>query len=114
MTTNANNKTSPDYDGIGDDLVIRKVTRRAAGAGTWVLGTIHGHRFDALVFPEHAEYREWEIGDSRISKLFVQRQEDRRTVYNWDRGADVPAADAGVQAIVEFLCEGLAEYVYGA
>jgi hypothetical protein len=26
---------------------------------------------DALVFPEHADNPEWEIGDSRISKLWV-------------------------------------------
>jgi len=43
---------------LGDDLRITKTTRRAAGAGTWVCGTIAGHRFDALVFPEHAENRE--------------------------------------------------------
>ena len=33
---------------------------------------------DALVFPEHAEHREWEIRDSRISKLWIQRLEDKR------------------------------------
>src|SRR6266478_2832434 len=77
---------------LGDDLRITKKTRRAAGAGTWVCGTIAGHRFDALVFPEHAENPEWEIGDSRISKLWLQRLADRRTVFHWDRGADVPAA----------------------
>ena len=58
---------------LGDDLRITKTTRRASGGGTWVCGTIAGHRFDALVFPEHAENPEWEIGDSRISKLWVQR-----------------------------------------
>jgi hypothetical protein len=52
-----------------------------------------GHRFDALVFPEHAANPVWEIGDSRLSKLFIQRLADRQTVFNWDRGADVPAAD---------------------
>ena len=98
---------------LGDDLRITKTTRRAAGAGTWVCGTIAGHRFDALVFPEHADNPEWEIGDSRISKLWVQRLADRRTVFNWDRGADVPAADPVANAIVDFLCAGLAEHVYG-
>jgi hypothetical protein len=97
---------------IGDDLAITEKTRRASGAGTWVCGTIHGHRFDALVFPEHADNPDWEIGDSRISKLWLQRISDRKTVYNWDRGADVPAADATVQAIVGFLCDGLAESTY--
>jgi hypothetical protein len=45
--------TSEDIE-LGDDLRITKTTRRGAGNGTWVCGTIAGHRFDALVFPEHA------------------------------------------------------------
>ena len=98
---------------LGDGLVITKTTRRASGAGTWVCGTICGHRFDALVFPEHAEVPEYEIGDSRISKLWLQRQADRATVYNWDRGMDVPAADATAAAIVDFLGAGLAEHTFG-
>lgn len=109
MTTNAN-KTTNDP---GHDLVIAKTTRRDSGAGTWVRGTCNGYRFDALVFPEHAEQAEWEIGTSRISKLWIKRLADGRMVYNWDRGLDVPPADADTQAMVEFLCEGLAEYVYG-
>ena len=93
---------------LGDDLRITKKTRQAAGAGTWVCGTIAGHRFDALVFPEHAENPEWELGDSRISKLWVQRLADRQEVFNWDRGADVAAADA----VVDFLSVGLADLAY--
>jgi hypothetical protein len=109
MTTNQNH----DYLDLGHDLVMTKTTRRLAGAGTWVCGTIHGHRFDALVFPEHAENPDYEIGDSRISKLWVQRLADKVTVYNWDRGQDVPAADRIAAAIVDFLCAGLAENTYG-
>ena len=97
---------------LGDDLRITKKTRQAAGAGTWVCGTIAGHRFDALVFPEHADNPEWEIGDSRISKLWVQRLADRQEVFNWDRGADVPAADPVAAAIVDFLSVGLADLAY--
>ena len=97
---------------LGDDLHITKISRRASGGGTWVCGTIAGHRFDALVFPEHAENPEWEIDDSRISKLWVQRLADRREVFNWDRGADVPAADPLAAAIVDFLCAGLADHTY--
>jgi hypothetical protein len=65
-----------------------------------------------LVFPEHAENREWEIGDSRISKLWPKRLADDRTVFNWDRGADVPALDTAAAAIVDFLAGGLADVVY--
>jgi hypothetical protein len=97
---------------LGDDLVITKTTRRASGGGTWVCGSLNGHRFDALVFPEHAENPEWEIDDSRISKLWVQRLADRQEVFNWDRGADVPAADPLAAAIVDFLSVGLADHVY--
>ena len=32
---------------IGDDLVIAKTTGRAGVPGTWVIGTINGHRFDS-------------------------------------------------------------------
>ncbi len=97
---------------LGDDLRITKISLRASGAGKWVCGTIAGHRFDALVFSEHADNPEWEIGDSRISKLWVQRLADRQQVFNWDRCADVPAADATVAAIVDFLCAGLADLAY--
>jgi hypothetical protein len=108
MKENATN----DLD-LGDDLQITETTRRASGSGTWVCGTIHGHRFDALVFPEHAENPGYEIDDSRISKLWLHRLSDRAVVYNWDRGADIAAADATAQAIVAFLCAGLAESTYG-
>jgi len=97
---------------IGDDLRITKTTRRAAGAGTWVIGTIAGHRFDALVFPEHAECPEFELGDSRISKLWVERKDDRTTVVNFDRGWDLRPTTKIAQAIVDFLAAGLAEHIY--
>lgn len=97
---------------LGGDLEITKVSRRASGGGTWVCGTLHGHRFDALVFPEHAEVADYELGDSRISKLWVQRLADKREVYSWDRGLDVPAQTPDAQKIVDFLCAGLADYVY--
>jgi len=97
---------------IGDDLVITKTTRQAAGFGTWVIGHIAGHRFDALVFPENAEHPEYELGQSRISKLWVQRLSDKQTVFNWNRGADIPAADETVTAIVDFLAAGIADTVY--
>jgi hypothetical protein len=103
--------TANDLD-IGSDLEITKVSRRETGGGTWVRGRLHGHRFDALVFPAHAEYAEWEFEASQSSKLWLQRLSDRRTVFNWDRGADVPAADETAEAIVAFLAAGLADYIY--
>ena len=106
---NANDK----YADLGDDLEILKTTRRASGGGTWVIGRIAGYRFDALVFPEHAECPDYELGDSRISKLWLSRIANKETSFNWDRGLDVPAASEKAQAVVDFLAAGLAEHIYG-
>jgi hypothetical protein len=100
-----------EYD-LGDDLRITKTSRRASGGGTWVSGTIAGYRFDALVFPEHAENPEWELNNSRISKLWIARLKNKETTFNWDRGMDIPAASDKTQAVVDFLCAGLADHIY--
>lgn len=99
-------------DDVGEDLVILKVRRRKDAEGTWVDGELAGHRFQALVFEDHAEQPEWELGDSRISKLWVQRHDNRWVVFNWDRGEDVEAADRLAGAIVDFLCAGLADFIF--
>jgi hypothetical protein len=98
--------------GIGDDLRITKTTRRAAGGGTWVIGTIAGHRFNALVFHEHAESPDYELNTSRISKLWVQRLADGKTVVNFDRGWDIRPTDATAAEVMDFLAAGLADLVY--
>lgn len=100
-------------DDLGFDLTITRIRRRTTAGGTWVQGRLAGHRFDALVFAGHADDAEHELGQSRISKLWVQRLADRRTVFNFDRGLDVPAADPQVERIVEFLAEGLADLAFG-
>jgi hypothetical protein len=102
--------TTIDPTDLIETLRITKVEQRNAG-GSWVRGTIGGHRFNALIFPEHAENPEWELDDSRISKLWVQRISDRATVYNWDRGADVQPANEMAGQIVDLLAGGLAEMV---
>jgi hypothetical protein len=104
--------TQPSDFDLGDDLEFTEQPLRAASGGTWMIGRIAGHRFEALVFPEHAENPDWEIGDSRISKLWLQRLSNKRVVFNWDRGSDVPAADQHTQQIVDFLTEGLAEHLF--
>ena len=98
---------------IGDDLEITKTTRRAAGAGSWVTGKLNGHSFSALVFPEHAERPEYELGNSRISKLWLRREADKQTVCNFDRGWDIRPQTGEADLIVDFLAEGLAEHTYG-
>lgn len=109
MTQNQKHTTNHE---MGDDLRITKTTRRAAGAGTWVIGTIAGHKFNALVFPEHADSPDYELGESRISKLWLQRMADGATVVNFDRGWDIRPTTKVAQAIVDFLAAGLAEYMY--
>jgi hypothetical protein len=117
MTTNQKRKnaerTRNDALELGDDLRITKTTRRAAGAGTWVTGTIARHKLSALVFPEHAECPDYELNESRISKLWLQRLSDKACVANFDRGWDIRPATKDAQAIVDFLATGLAEHVYG-
>ena len=113
MTTKRTNRRRPKIVDMGDDLRITKTTRRAAGAGTWVIGTISGHAFNALVFPAHAECPDYELGDSRISKIWLQRLTDKKCVANFDRGWDIRPTTKIAQAIVDFLAAGLAEHVYG-
>ena len=96
---------------IGDDLNITSVKPRDWG-GTWVTGTISGHRFDALVFEEHAESESYELTNSRISKLWVQRLADKATTFTFDRGLEVDAMDETTKQIVGFLCAGLADHIF--
>ena len=98
---------------LGDDLKITKISRQTSGLGTWVIGLIAGHRFDALVFPEHAESEEYELGDSRISKLWIRREVDQQAVLNFDRGWDIRPTTKTAAAIADFLAAGLAEHVFG-
>ncbi|OQZ06075.1 MAG: hypothetical protein B6D36_06860 [Planctomycetes bacterium UTPLA1] len=114
MITEKNTNPIEDALDLMDTLDIKKLQRRTHSGGAWVSGTIGGHRFEALVFAEHAENPAYEIDDSRISKLWLQRIEDRATVYNWDRGMDIEAATPIAQKIVDLLAAGLAEFIYGS
>lgn len=98
---------------VGLDFTVTRVRQRRTDGGAWVNGRISGHRFEALVFAAHAENPEWERGESRISKLWLQRLEDRGTAFSWDRGADVEPQTPIATAIVDFLAAGLAEHIFG-
>ena len=104
----------PDAGDLLDTLKITRVRQRTSAGGAWAKGTIAGHRFEALVFPEHAEHPDYELGDSRISKLWVQRISDRSTGANFDRGWDIRPATEIAGRIVDRLAAGLAELVYTA
>jgi hypothetical protein len=97
------------------DLTITKISNRNRNVGgSWVKGKINDeYRFDALVFAEHAENESYELAGSKISKLWVQRLSDRKVMFNFDRGMDVPAVNTEVQVIVDFLCVGLSDLVFG-
>lgn len=94
-------------------FTIVKVQRRASCGGAWVSGTIAGHAFEALVFPEHAESESFELGDSRISKLWLRDSDTRATVANFDRGWDIQPTTKLARRITDLLAAGLAETVYG-
>jgi len=79
-------KDERDDHEMGDELTITKTTRQAAGAGTWVSGRLNGYRFDALVFHDHAENPDFELGESQISKLWVQRVADKTEVVTTAAG----------------------------
>jgi hypothetical protein len=97
------------------DLTITKISNRNRNiGGSWVQGEMNDqYRFEALVFADHAESEEYELGRSKISKLWIQRISDRKTMFNFDRGLDVPAANTEIQVVVDFLCEGLSDLVFG-
>ena len=97
------------------DLTITRISNRnRAVGGSWVQGRINDeYRFDALVFADHAESEDYELGRSKISKLWIERLADHKVMFNFDRGLDVPAVNTEVQVVVDFLCEGLSDLVFG-
>ena len=100
-------------DDLGDDLKITKTDGSRQMGGTWVTGSIAGHTFQVLVFEDHAESEEHELGTSRISKLWLQRLSDRTTVCNFDRGWDIRPTTEIASQIADFLAAGIAEHVHG-
>ena len=100
-------------DDLGDDLKITKTDSSRQMGGTWVTGSIAGHSFQVLVFEDHAECEEYELGTSRISKLWLRRQADREVVANFDRGWDLEPTTDAAREIVGFLAAGIAEHTFG-
>jgi hypothetical protein len=101
-------------DDLGDSLKITKTEGRQLNAGgTWVSGSIAGHTFQVLVFEDHAENEEYELGTSRISKLWLRRQADRKVVANFDRGWDLQPTTDTAREIIDFLAAGIAEHTFG-
>ena len=112
MTFFRKNHTMNDHD-PAYDLQITKIETRQQMGGTWVDGTLDGHRFQVLVFEDHADTEAFELDGSRISKLWLRRESDRQVVANFDRGWDIDPTTDLAKAIVGFLAAGIAEHVFG-
>lgn len=78
----------------------------------WVDGSVDGCKFQALVFPAHAESESFELGTSRISKLWVAR--GGRQVAAFERGWDQQPVAAADKAVVARIEAELADKVFGA
>jgi len=100
-------------DDLADSLTIDTTTPREAAQGTWVGGSIAGHTFRVLVFEDHAESEDYELGTSRITKLWLRRQADRQVVAEFDRGWDLKPTTDAAREIVGFLSAGIAEHTFG-
>jgi hypothetical protein len=105
-----NNQPGDECDLLGA-RVIRKVTKRTSAPGSWVTGTIAGHRFEALVFPEPASDPAFEIEGSNISKFWLG-DESGRALADFDRGWNLKPTTELAQRITDLLAAGLAETVY--
>lgn len=106
----------PPADASDEELLgtLRLHVGKTRGVGgRWVSGTIAGHEFEALVFPEHAESASYEMGESRISKVWLRDQNTKTTVANFDRGWDVLPATEMARRLTNLLAAGLAETVFG-
>jgi hypothetical protein len=94
-------------------IKIKKRPGKRTGLGTgWTEGTVGPYRFQALVFPEHADNEDWELGRSRISKLWVGH--GNSTIFEWDRGLSHPAEMVVEHQAVNLLKDNLARMVFGA
>lgn len=95
-------------------LRINKVEPRGGGVGgSWVTGTMAGHTFEVLVFPEPARGEGYEISGTRISKLFVRGDREKVCVACFDRGWDLQPTTEAARTIVDVLAAGIAETVFG-
>jgi hypothetical protein len=94
------------------DIGIHELLPPQPVGRTWVRGCVGPYYFNALVFPEHALNPSYEIGRSRISKLYLERLSDGKVVYNWDRGLDVPSRNKATRRTVSLLADKLASMVF--
>jgi hypothetical protein len=108
--------TKVDLEAVTASVKITTKLGRFRGevkhAAQWVNGTVAGFRFECLVFPEHAASSSFELGESRISKLWLGDRLTGREVASFDRGWDVRPTSPEAAAAVDALAGGLAETVF--
>ncbi|MCC6322740.1 MAG: hypothetical protein IT438_15030 [Phycisphaerales bacterium] len=100
-------------DEILDDLRITKNEGRRSAGGRWVSGTLARHEFQALVFAEHAENPEYEMYQSRISKLWLRDLLTNEVVCEFDRGWSISPRTQAARHITDLLADGLADHIFG-
>ena len=102
-----------DVESIVETLKIQRITKRAV-PGTWAEGSIGGLGFEALVFEGHAACSDYELGNSRISKLALwELKAGGRVVAGFDRGWDLEPTTEQARRVADVLAAGLAEAVFG-
>lgn len=97
---------------IQDAFRIEKTQKNLRG-GIWVTAECLGYRIQALVFAKHTDDPAFELGTSRITKLWIQRICDRKEMYNWDRGLDHACEEPNVESIVDAVASSLADIIFG-
>jgi hypothetical protein len=70
--------------------------------------TGENYRYHAKVYDEPSET--YGLNGSRVSKLEIRRLSDNKCVFNFDRGDDVPAANAEVETVLNII---LTKYATG-
>jgi hypothetical protein len=74
----------------------------------WTEGTIacpatrNTYKYWAKVYDEGSEHG---IGSSRVSKLTIRKTDCTADVFNFDRGVDVPPANAEVEMVLALILE---------
>jgi hypothetical protein len=105
--------TKWDLQAITASVTITSQVSGGRNTPQWLKGTVASFQFECLVFPEHAESSSFELGESRISKLWLADRLTGREVASFDRGWDVRPTSPEAAAAVDALAGGLAETVFG-
>ncbi len=86
------------------DLTAIKNDLNVTFDGRWIDGTHNGFRFQILAHAGNPDHNGTGMESTpRITKLWVQRNSNKETVANYDRGWDVKPVDEDAVALVSKL-----------